>query len=66
MMILPGFTGIPGVIKYPAYLEFPLRGDEGGFFENLKNYRHAHSGYSLPENTPAQDRGCICYADNSA
>lgn len=42
VIMIPGFTGILGVIKYPAYLEFPLRGDEGGFFENLKNYRYAH------------------------
>jgi hypothetical protein len=34
VILIAGFTGSPGVIKYPAYFEFSLRGDEGGIFEN--------------------------------
>jgi hypothetical protein len=29
VVMIPGFTGSPDVIKYPAYLEFSLRGDGG-------------------------------------
>jgi hypothetical protein len=35
VVIIPGFIGGPAGGKNPADFEFPLRGDEGGMFENL-------------------------------
>jgi hypothetical protein len=34
VVTIPGFSGSPGIIKYPADFEFPLSRDKGGIFEN--------------------------------
>jgi hypothetical protein len=48
VVMIPGFAGSPGVIKYPADFEFPPLRDKGRIFENPQNGRYAHVSFSLP------------------